>query len=197
MAPSYREARATFAEMSKPLNEIDIAQAIQNRAANAVTGRLEPNAYSRAFSDQTARGSTGFQGATLENTLSPEYMSGLTNIQKDLARGQFAQTAGRGAGSDTVQKLAFSNIADQSGLGMLGKVPGMTFTGNVLQGIAKLGYGPQNEKLLAKLIDAGMNPQEAARMMEYAAQQSAKQSKNYVPRAMGLLGAETGLAAGN
>lgn len=197
MAPSYREARATFAEMSKPGNEIDIAKAIQDRAANAVTGRIEPNAFSRAFSDQTARGSTGFGGATLQNTLSPEYMSGLTNIQKDLARAQFAQNAGRGAGSDTVQKLAFSNIADQSGLGMLGKVPGMTFTGNVLQGIAKLGYGPQNEKLLAKLIDAGMNPQEAARMMEYAAQQTSKQGKNYVPRAMGLLGAETGLAAGN
>ena len=197
MSPSYREARNTFAEMSKPINEIDIAQAIQNRGANSVTGRLEPSAFSKAFSDQTARGATGFQGATLQNTLSPEYMNGLTNIQQDLARAQFAQNAGRGAGSDTVQKLAFSNMADQSGLGMLSKLPGMTFTGNVLQNIAKMGYGPQNEKLLAKLIDAGMNPQEAARMMEFAAQQTARQSNNYVPRAMGLLGAETGLAAGN
>lgn len=164
-APSYREARATFAEMSKPINEIDVAAAIQKASVNPLKETIQPYAFSRAMSDQTAKKATKFNGATLENTLSPDALQTLRNIQADLARADFAANAGR-AGSDSVQKLAYSNLIDQAGIpGWLRSLSVAQLGGNLLGRGADAVYGRANAEMAKKLAESGLNPQEVARVM--------------------------------
>lgn len=167
MSPLYGEARRTFSAMSKPINEMQVAQAVADHSINPLTGNLQPQAYARALSDKTAASTTGMKNATLENTMSTQGLNALERVQEDLARANFANTAGKGVGSDTFQKLAYSNLMEQSGLPkMVGAIPGMGSLGGIVQRVADAGYGRANKEMSSKLAQALLNPQDAASMLE-------------------------------
>lgn len=169
-APAYREARSTYAAMSKPINEIDTVAAVQKAATNPLTEQLQPQAFARAMSDQTAQRATGFRGATMENTLSPEAMQQLQAIQADLARSQFAQNAGRGPGSDTIQKLAYSNMIDAAGIPSFLRNLGVgQIAGNLATRGADAIYGRASKEMSTKLAQSMLNPQEVARLLQSGA----------------------------
>lgn len=167
VSPKYLEAKNTFATMSKPISEMDVAQEIANKSVNKLTGNLQPAAYARALQDQTAATATGMKKATLEGTMQPNNLATLNAIKEDLARQNFAQTAGRGVGSDTVQKLAFSNMMDQSGLPQMVRGFGPAgVVGNLAQRAGQVVYKDANERMSADLAQALLNPKAAARLME-------------------------------
>ena len=176
LSPKYAEARQTYAAMSKPLNQMDIAQALSGKV-NSLTGNLQPNAYANAISDATAAKATGFPGATLENTMTSDQLATINAVKQDLLRSHFAQNAGK-AGSDTTQKLAYSNMLDSAGIptwlqnSALGQVPG-----NLVAKAANMVYGDANggvnKAISDKLIDALMNPATAAKYMNNAAKSPA------------------------
>jgi hypothetical protein len=166
LSPDYAAARQTFAGMSKPLNQMDVAQAIADKSVNKLTGNLQPAAYARALSDQTAAGATGLRTATLEGTMTPAQMNALRSILLDVQRANAAQTVGRGVGSDTVQKLAYTNMLDQAGVPtFLRNFAPAQLLGNIGSRGADLAYGRANRELGNRLAEVMLDPAQAAELM--------------------------------
>jgi len=165
-APSYRNARSTYAAMSKPVNEIDAAQAIQNAVTDKGTGRITPSKFFNALTDATAQKATGFSGATLANTFEPQNLATLQAIKQDLINAQYAQKAGKGAGSDTLQKLAYSNMVDQAGIPTwLRNFAPAQFGGNLLGRATDTVYGRANAEMSNKLAEILADPHAVAAIM--------------------------------
>jgi hypothetical protein len=119
------------------------------------------------LSDKTAQTVTGQKGATLAKIMDPDQMKMLGSIGDDLGRADFAGTAGRGVGSDTVQKLAFSNMLDAAGVpSAVRSFAPAGIVGNVAQRAGQIVYKDANEKMAAQLAQALLNPQDAAKLME-------------------------------
>jgi hypothetical protein len=165
-APSYRVARDTYKQMSQPINEADTAAAIQQASARPLDGQIMPNAFAKALSDRTAQRATGYSGATLENTMSPEALASLNGIKADLARSVAAQNSGRGPGSDTIQKLAYSNMIDQAGIPTwLRNFAPTEMAGNLALKGGNVIYGKASETMANRLAHTMLSPEEAARIM--------------------------------
>lgn len=173
LSPAYGAARAKFAEMSRPINQQATAKAISDKAIHPLTGNVQPNALARALSDKTAQSATGFQGSTLENTFDPEQLAKLLAVKGDLANAEFAKTAGRGVGSDTVQKLAYNNMLNQAGVpSAIREFAPTQALGNILGRGADAVYGKANKDMSVMLAEALMDPQKAAQLMTIPAGQS-------------------------
>jgi len=163
LSPVYGQARQSFAEMSQLPNRMAVGEEIVSRAVNPLTGQVQPQALARALSDDTAVRATGFRGATLANTVEPEKRALLDALKQDVARSVQARDLGRGAGSDTVQKLAMTNLMQQSGIpvGVL-HVPGVGRLGN-------WAYSVADDKMKASLAQALLDPKQTASIMERGA----------------------------
>lgn len=175
ISPLYGNARQAFAEMSKPINQMDIGQALHDRFVLALADqgnlpfRTNAQSYAAALrnGDQVAKTATGFKGATIDNVMTPEQMKLLRGVARDSEAKAAAEAGGRGVGSDTVQKIAMSNIAAEAGipnwLSNIARVPGgwMKRAGDVL-------YGNADEQVRQNLAHLLTNPQEAAKAMEAA-----------------------------
>lgn len=164
--PAYTQARQTYAQMSRPVNQADVIGQITKDATN-FRGDITPAAYARALRDETAQKVTGQANATLGRVMEPGQMATLNAVKDDLLRADFANTAGKGVGSDTIQKLAYSNLLNQSGLpSMVTAIPRGMGVGGMLQRLGDVGYKSANEEMKAKLAQALLNPQSAADLME-------------------------------
>lgn len=162
LSPSYKKARETYAEMSKPITQMDIAQEIANRAIRPIDRTLQPGAYGRALSDDLVQSVTGMPRATLANTMDPQQLATLNALREDLASSVFAQNAGRGAGSDTAQKLAMGNLMQSAGLPMgVLNFPGIGRMGN-------WAYSVADEAMKRDLAAGLLNPATAAALMRGA-----------------------------
>lgn len=174
--PEYGQARVTYADMSKPINQMDVGQAMTERLIPSLyrdmasPSQLNAQAFARALKDQgddIARSATGMKGAKLESVMSPDQLKALRGVASDLQMSKSAELAGRGVGSDTVQKTAMSHIAAQAGIpnwmSNIARVPG---------GWAKrLGdavYGSSDEKVKTLMAELLKNPQQAAQAMQAA-----------------------------
>lgn len=167
LSPEYAQARQTFQQASKPINQMDVAQELLNKSADPMTGNIRPQAYARALSDDTAQRATGFGGATLQNTMTPQQMALLDALKADLARSQAAQNAGRGPGSDTIQKLAYANFVDAAGVPtFLRNMGASQAAGNIASRGADVLYGRANRELTTKLGAMLLNPNQAGRLMQ-------------------------------
>lgn len=175
LSPDYRAARKTFADMSRPINQMDIGERIVNKAVTKDTGQLQSRSFANALTDQGAAKATGFDKTTLANTLEPEQLGRLTAIKDDLARSVFALNAGRGPGSDTVQKLAHSTLLNGAGVPTwLSNWKPAQVGGKIAARIADTLYGGAsggvNQEITTRLAESGLNPKEVARVMRMAAQ---------------------------
>lgn len=179
-SPSYREARDTYAQMSKPINQMDVGQELYNRLQPALadfgaTGRLTPQKYAEALrnGDMTARKATGFSGAKLDNILSPEQMATVTNVARDMGRSTNAQELGMAKGSPTAQNLAGQDIL-RNILGPLGLPKGLADTAiaDTLMRPVSWAYKAPETRILGLLGDASIDPAEAKRLVELARKRS-------------------------
>lgn len=163
--PTYKAARETYAAMSKPITQADILEEI-SKTAN-FRGNLTPAALSKALTDKTAQRVTGQANATLEKTLSPNQMATLQNIKQDLLNSDFAATAGKPVGSNTLQNLAYGNMLNQLNLPNLLRRHGLSETlSNVGARIGDVVYGKANKELADQFANVLLNPKEAAAYME-------------------------------
>lgn len=163
--PTYQQARQTFAQMSPPVTQGQVLEEVGKRATN-FRGDMTPAAFSRAIGNKTAQSVTG-RNVGMADVLDPAQMQTLQNIQQDLLRSDFAQTAGRGVGSDTVQKMAFNNIMAESGLpSAIQGFPLAGVAGNVAQRFGQLAYRDANERMAQQLAQALLDPQQAANLLE-------------------------------
>jgi len=166
ISPVYGASREAFQQASRPINQMAVGEELMG-AVNSLTGRIMPSQFAKKLSDQTAQTATGFKGATLENTLEPSQLQSMNALRDDLARANFADTAGRGVGSDTVQKMAFSNLMQQSGLpAMVTNFAPLGVVGNLAQKAGQVVYRDANERMAAQLAQSLLDPQQAAQLME-------------------------------
>lgn len=166
--PEYLQANQQYAQLSKPIAQADVIEEIGKRATN-FRGDLTPAALSRALSDKTAQSVTGRASSTLDDVLDPNQLSILNNIKQDLLNQDFAQTAGRGVGSNTVQNLAYTNMLDQFGIPTALRQFGPAgAAGNALGQVGRLGYKSANERLAQELAEALLYPKTAAQVMQKA-----------------------------
>ena len=77
-SPKFMEARDTFKQMSRPINQMNVAQQLRNTALPALTdfsegslARVNANSYANALrnADATARKATGLKGATMDSVM--------------------------------------------------------------------------------------------------------------------------------
>jgi hypothetical protein len=171
--PSFRQAERQYAQLSQPVNQMQIGQELLNRMQPALAdygalGSETAAKYAQALrnADQTAKTATGFKGATLERTMTPDQMSTLESVAQDLARKTTAQNIGRGPGSDTFQKLSMGNMAQQVGMPIglvesIGKIP---MIGGYLTRI----YGEADTQMQQALAKALLDPQATAKLIAQA-----------------------------
>jgi hypothetical protein len=105
----------------RPVNEMDtMAELIQRSTKpfptqdGGMARGLLPDSFLRPTEDldQLARIGTGFKKAQADNVLSPKAQETIDGVRMGLARQQFADNAGKAAGSPTAQFLAGQNIMD-------------------------------------------------------------------------------------
>lgn len=182
LSPDYAKARSEYAAMSVPVNQFDVLEQI---AANSITprGTVTLNKFNRAATDKTVKAVLKRQDATLPSLLTPEQLKTLGGVRSSLEGLDFVANAGRGVGSDTVQKLATANRMPGGSPGAFARLlPGVTGTlGGILSQGANALYSGANRRLQERLTRGLLDPAEALSLLE-AAQPAG------VPSVMGLLG---------
>lgn len=156
VSPEYKTARETYARVSKPIEQL---QSLEKMADKSISASKNTIKYDTFFNNLKA--------LKKEGILSDRQLARLEAIGKDLDRVKYAETAGKDVGSDTVQKLAFSNMMNQVGLpNALRNFAPAGVVGGVLERAGDAIYGGANQKLKTKLGETMLNPAEAARLME-------------------------------
>ena len=120
MAPDYAEARATYAGMSKPLNQMDVADALFRKGTSATsdlggTPRLMPDKFVNLLKNEqsTVKQATGRDLGKLSEVLDPEQYSKVMAVGQELDKGAAVARAANGPGSATAQRLASQNVLRQ------------------------------------------------------------------------------------
>lgn len=158
VSPEYKQARETFARTSKPVDQLEAIAKLAEKSVSPETQKI--------YSAQFAR---NLEALKNEGILTDRQIKRLETIKEDLGRVAFAEKEGKGVGSDTVQKLAYSNMANQVGIpNALRGFPGGEALGKVAQKVGNLAYSDVNKELAIKLAETMANPQKAAQLMEQA-----------------------------
>lgn len=156
-APSFPQYLDAYRSASEPINRMQAGQELLKRSSSGVadptTGLevLTPAAFGRSVRnlDQISAGATGFSKASADKVFQPSDLATIGNINDDLARQAFADTAGRGSGSDTFQKLATNGdiIGAVQELGV--NIPGS----GVIRMLGSAGRDRVNRQLVEILTD--------------------------------------------
>lgn len=121
MSPEYAEARGTYAAMSKPLNQMDVAGEVLKRGTSATSDlagnpRLMPNALMNAVKDEgrLIKQATGRElNTTLADLLEPQQLNKLNAVVGEVDRSGALARAANGPGSATAQRLSSQNVLRQ------------------------------------------------------------------------------------
>jgi hypothetical protein len=143
VSPIYKAARQSFERLSKPIDQLESIAKLADKSISPETEKIYISQFSKGLKDLKQSG-----------VVSDRQIARLEAIEKDLARGKFAATEGKGVGSDTVQKLAYSNLMSEVGLPI-----------SASNRLGRFVYGDVNEQLRTKLAESMLDPKEALRLM--------------------------------
>jgi len=160
VSPEYKTARVTYERLSKPVEQLE---SIANLAKKAISPENEKIYISRFSND--------LQKLIDEGKLTNRQIERLNAIKDDLARSKFAAEAGRGVGSDTVQKLAYSNMIQRAGIPTA--LSQATGTG-LISRMGDVAYGRANKEMAQKLAESLLSPEETLRLMRAGRMPKAK-----------------------
>lgn len=196
--PAYAQAKNTFSTMSKPINQMDLGNAIADKYVPAIyrdipiPNQLNHDQLAKALydnGDKMAQSVTGFKGATLENTLHPDQLQALQNVVKDTNYIKDGQLQGKPVNSSTFQNLAFnSNLEDGILPKLIKNLAPVSLIGGMLKGGRDLLYSGTNDALQQKLADMLLSPENTANLMK------ARQSQLGNQQALAALLAKPGYA---
>jgi hypothetical protein len=121
LSPEYKTARTVYAQMSKPVNQMDIAAKLAekglSRGTDLASGSrvINRNALIAALDNEPnlIKQATGRDLGKLEDVMSPEQMNMIGAIRNEADRAGAVAAAGNGPGSATAQRLASRNILSQ------------------------------------------------------------------------------------
>lgn len=178
-APAYRVARETFAEQSKPINQMQVGQYLEGKLKPALgeeTANLRAAGFAGAVENapatlKTATGQTRFQ--QLSQILEPEQLAAIESVRADLARAKLTEQqakAARGAGPDI-------GLAGTAVMGSL-RAPSLISTvTSVANDILRRLQGKLDQKLAIELATEMLDPAVAAQALEKAMARQARGQK--------------------
>jgi hypothetical protein len=180
--PDFKQARTLSRDMAKPVNQMDIGQALRDKLLPAMTdyGAQTPirgSAFAQAMrnGDATAAQAMGRPYGAMSEIMSPDQMKTLAQIGQQLGRRSNADNLGRAVGSNTGQNFAGQNAVRQL-LGPFGvpqnwveRSAGNTLFQGVLGIPGKIAGGLSEPNILKKLVELGLSPEEAAKLLEMQA----------------------------
>lgn len=174
LSPTYKAARQTFADLSAPINQMQVGKELENKLIPAIyrdmdaPQQLNAAAYAKALKEQgpaLVKSITGQGNKNVQDVMTPDQMKVLAGIADDLQKMKILENAGRGAGSDTIQKASMSHLAASAGvpnwITSVARVPG----GMIKQAGAAI-YGKADEAVQQRLIEALQDPKLAAEVMK-------------------------------
>jgi hypothetical protein len=182
ISPLYGNARQAFTEMSQPINQMQIGQALTNKLIPATSGEA-PAALNYASlanalrnPDVLAQKATGFKGAQMEKIMSPEQMSAIQGVESDASKIAEALKRGMGTGSPTARRLTQGNMISEhfaenapiaSYVISLSKVPGVNLAARGASALGGLAGKQLNTQMIRKLDELlATNPQQVAKLIE-------------------------------
>lgn len=183
VSPGYREASQKFAEMSRPINQMQIGQKAANLLIPATSGDIPAtlNAATLAKAlrnpDILAQQATGFKGATMAGIMTPEQLATIQGASSDAARIAEAAKLGQGAGSATARRLATTDFIGQNFaerapfiskvFNAIGLVPGVNIATKGAGAMGSMVGKGINQKAAAELEDMmANNPQQVAAIIK-------------------------------
>lgn len=188
MSPDYGEARATYAGMSKPLNQMDVADTLFRKGTSATsdlggTPRLMPDKFVNLLKNEeaTVKGATGRDLGKLSQVLDPDQYAKVVAVGQELDKGAAVARAANGPGSATAQRLASQNVLRQL-LGPTGLPQSWaesTVLNTAMRPVQFAYNGVAEPKIQAVLADLLLDPSKAA-----AALNAAKVNPMSLPKAV-------------
>jgi len=199
MAPDYAEARGTYAAMSKPLNQMDVADALFRKGTSATsdlggTPRLMPDKFVNLLKNEeaTVKGATGRDLGKLSQVLDPDQYAKVMAVGQELDKGAAVARAANGPGSATAQRLASQNVLRQI-LGPTGLPQSWaesTLLNTAMRPVQFAYNGVAEPKIQAVLADLLLDPTkaraalQAARTAPQTLPQSVRDAIPYLEQAM-------------
>jgi hypothetical protein len=196
--PEYGIARKTYADMSRPINQMEIGQMLYDRLQSGLSqmgANTRENAatYANALRDADALAEkvTGIKGMKAAKIMTQDQMSKLQGVGFDLGRKAKSEDLARGLGSNTAKNLATQNVISRmfSPLG----VP-QTFSDSAMMQTAfkplNMIYGNVAEPRIMDALGRGLLDAEEANRLLALLQKEAKPSLTgkYAPLTAGAIG---------
>jgi hypothetical protein len=177
--PEYKTARTTYAQMSRPVNQMEVGQALKDKLVPAMNdftpgggAGLRPNAFAQAMRDGDALAARTLDrnSASLADIMEPAQMGTLNQIGRTVVRKTTNENLGRAVGSNTGQNIVSQNVVRQF-LGPLGlpestmqRAAESTLLQTVMrpaQWAGKLG----EQRAMSLLAEAALDPKIAEEML--------------------------------
>ena len=156
ISPDYKIARETFAKLSKPVDQLEQIAKLADKTVSAKDNTI----YTDRFFKELEK-------IKKDGLLSKQQIARLEAIGDDLQLKSFADTSGRGVGSDTMQKLAYANAANAIGLpNMLRGTSGGQMAARAAQKVGNTLYSNANKEITNKMAETFLSPQRAAELMQ-------------------------------
>jgi hypothetical protein len=156
VSPEYKQARQTYARLSKPVDQLESIAKLAEKSMNPKDYSVYLGNFSREL-----------EKVKKEGLLSIQQLKRLENLKEDLMRTDFANNAGRGVGSNTMQNLAYNNMLQEVNLPNLLRRRGMAETaGNIAARVKDVAYGGANKLLTTEMGEALLDPRKAAALMK-------------------------------
>jgi hypothetical protein len=170
ISPTYKQASQTYADMSKPINQMDVAQQVLTKGtANTTdlsgTPRIMPNAITGQMKDEgrLIQSATGRNGTKLADLLDPDQLTRLQAVADEADKSAAVARAGNGPGSATAQRLASGNILRQviGPTGLPHSWAESTLLHSLMRPVQFAYNGVAEPKIQQTLADLILNPEKA------------------------------------
>lgn len=169
--PAYAQANRVFRELSAPVNQMQVLRAVDDAARGPVPNvhgvrPHTPAATARQVENiddvarRVLRQETGYRRG--KNPLTQQQMDALRALANDTAADKAMHDLGRGAGSDTAQKLSFARmLGDASMREAASHIP---LAGRFIPALSSAADAAMGKRLAQALLE----PAETARLMREA-----------------------------
>lgn len=176
VAPSYREGSRVFAEMSRPINQMEVGQYLANKFIPATSGEapasLNAAMLARALRDPdaAAQTATGFSGAKMANIMSPDQMNTITGVSSDANMIAEAMRRGAGYSSPTARRLSTGGYIGEN---FAEKAPLLSKLFEGIGQVPGINYATKGASAIGGMVGKGINNQIAMRLDEMLARDPA------------------------
>ena len=176
--PAYKTARETFADQSKPINQMQVGQFLEGKLTPALgedTAKLRAGQFVTALEQapQTLKKATGQPRFTqLEEILTPDQMKVVNDVRADLERqARTEYLAKQGAGSMDIEKIAGRMAEGVKAPHIMSRI--VTTANDIIGRLA----GKMDKKLAIEIATEMLDPKLAAQALEKALARQARGEK--------------------